>query len=193
MSCVIRDSREDDLAHVHSIYSHHVLHGTASFEEEPPSLEELARRRADVLARGLPYLVAELDGRVVGYSYAAPYRSRRAYRYTIENSVYVDHRLSRRGIGRKLLHELIDRCEGGRWRQMVAVIGDSNHTASIALHEQAGFRLVGTLRSVGFKFGGWLDTVLMQRALGAGDSTLPADATRHDQSGGTSGGVRPRG
>lgn len=193
MSCVIRDSREDDLVQVHSIYSHHVLQGTASFEEEPPSVEELTRRRTDVLARGLPYLVAEIDRRVVGYSYAAPYRSRPAYRFTLENSVYVDHRLSRRGIGRKLLSELIARCEAGPWRQMVAVIGDTDNTPSIALHEQAGFRVVGTLRSVGFKFGRWLDSVLMQRALGAGDGTSPADTIRDQRTAHRSGGAGPRG
>jgi L-amino acid N-acyltransferase YncA len=168
MSCVIRDSREDDVANVHAIYSHHVLHGTASFEEEPPSVDELMRRRANVLGHGLPYLVAEIDGQVVGYSYAAPYRSRSAYRFTIENSVYVDHRLSRRGVGRALLSALITRCEAGEWRQIVAVIGDSGNTASIVLHERLGFRPVGTLRAVGFKFGRWIDSVLMQRALGVG-------------------------
>lgn len=166
MSSVIRDSREDDVVKVHAIYSHHVLHGTASFEEEPPSVDELMRRRANVLARGLPYLVAEIDGQVVGYSYAAPYRSRSAYRFTIENSVYVDHRLTRRGVGRALLSALITRCEAGEWRQIIAVIGDSGNTASIALHERLGFRPVGTLRAVGFKFGRWVDSVLMQRALG---------------------------
>jgi L-amino acid N-acyltransferase YncA len=193
MNCVIRDSRADDIISVHSIYSYHVLHGTASFEEEPPSAEELAGRRADVLSRGLPYLVAELDGQVAGYSYAALYRSRSAYRFTIEDSVYVDHRLHRGGIGRALLAELIARCEAGDWRQMVAVIGDSNHVASIALHEQFGFRLVGTLRSSGYKFGRWIDTVLMQRALGAGDLTLPAEARQNDSANRGSGGAGQRG
>jgi phosphinothricin acetyltransferase len=191
MSCTIRDSREDDIMQVHSIYSHHVLRGTASFEEEPPSVDEMLRRRASALGRGLPYLVAEMDRRVVGYSYAMPYRSRRAYRFTLEDSVYVDHRLSRRGIGRELLSQLIAGCEAGEWRQMVAVIGDSGNTASIALHEHLGFRLVGTLRGVGYKFGRWIDTVLMQRALGTGDTTLPSnqdEAARH-----TDGEAGPRG
>jgi phosphinothricin acetyltransferase len=177
---MIRDSREDDMVKIQSIYRYHVLHGAASFEEEPPSVNELRRRRADVLRRGLPYLVAELEGEIVGYSYATLYRSRSAYRFTIENSVYVHHEFSRRGIGRALLTELIRRCEAGNWRQMVAVIGDTGNIASISLHEVLGFRLVGTLRAVGYKFGGWVDTVLMQRALGAGDATLPAGANRRD-------------
>ncbi len=158
-------------------------HGSASFEEEPPSAEELARRRADVLGRGLPYLVAEIDGEVVGYAYASPYRARSAYRFSIENSVYVDHRRHRRGIGRALLAALIERCERGARRQMIAVIGDSANVSSIALHEQLGFRMVGTLRSVGFKFGRWVDTVLMQRELGAGGRTLQRDVTRDEEIG----------
>lgn len=179
MSCVIRESRDDDVAIVHAIYRHHVLHGMGSFEEEPPSVDELIRRRVNVLGRALPYLVAEIDGQVVGYSYAAPYRSRSAYRFTIENSVYVDHRLSRRGVGRALLSALIARCEAGEWRQMVAVIGDSANTASIALHERLGFCYVGTLRAVGFKFGRWVDSVMMQRALGVGDRTFAAHTNSH--------------
>jgi L-amino acid N-acyltransferase YncA len=167
MGCLVRESRVDDMVGVQSIYAFHVLHGLASFEEEPPLVEELSKRRADVLERDLPYLVAELDGKVVGYSYAAPYRARSAYRFTIENSVYVDHRLSRRGIGRVLLAELIDRCQRGEWRQMIAVIGDSDNVASIRLHERLGFHLAGTLQAVGFKFGRWVDSILMQRALGS--------------------------
>lgn len=173
MNCSIRNSQDEDIARIHSIYSHHVLHGTASFEEEPPSIEELLRRRANVLDRGLPYLVAEVNREIVGYSYAAPYRHRAAYRFTLEDSVYVDHRSSRRGIGQMLLSALVAGCEAGEWRQMIAVIGDSNNVASIALHQRAGFRLVGTLQAVGYKFGRWLDSVLMQLALGAGDQTLP--------------------
>jgi L-amino acid N-acyltransferase YncA len=166
MNCIVRDSREDDMAQLQAIYAHHVLHGTASFEEQPPALAEMLRRRADVLARGLPYLVAESDGRLVGYSYATPYRARSAYRFSIENSVYVAPGLVRAGIGRALLTELIARCEAGEWHQMIAVIGDSRNVASIALHERLGFRMVGTLRNVGLKFGRWLDTVLMQREFG---------------------------
>jgi phosphinothricin acetyltransferase len=155
------------MAQVETIYAHHVRHGAASFEEEPPPLGEIERRRADVLGRGLPYLVAEREGRVVGYSYATPYRARSAYRFTIENSVYVAHQLGRAGIGRALLAALIARCETGEWHQMIAVIGDSHNAASIGLHAKLGFRPIGTLRAVGFKFGRWVDSVLMQRELEA--------------------------
>jgi phosphinothricin acetyltransferase len=165
LDCVIRESRDEDMPKVHAIYGFHVLHGLASFEEKPPGVDELSRRRADVLGRGLPYLVAEMGGGVAGYSYAAPYRSRPAYRYTVENSVYVDHNLRHRGVGHALLSTLIARCAEREFRQMIAVIGDSENTASIALHERLGFVRVGTLRAVGFKFGRWVDSVLMQRAL----------------------------
>ena len=160
---------------VAAIYAFHVRHGLASFEEEPPSVEELLRRRAGVLGAGLPYLVAEVDGRVAGYSYAALYRSRSAYRFTVENSVYVDHQALRCGIGSALLVQLIDRCQTAGFRQMIAVIGDSGNTASIALHERHGFHHAGNLRSTGFKFGRWVDSVLMQRPLGPGDS-LPIES-----------------
>jgi phosphinothricin acetyltransferase len=169
----VRDACESDIGAVQAIYAHHVRHGLASFEEVPPSRDELAHRRAAVLAAGLPYLVAELDGVVVGYSYATGYRSRAAYRHSIEDSVYVAHGLAQRGIGRALLRALIERCEHGPWRQMVAVIGDSGNAGSIALHRALGFETVGTLRAVGFKHGRWVDSVLMQRALGSGDTTLP--------------------
>jgi L-amino acid N-acyltransferase YncA len=169
MKLTIRDSREDDVAVVQVIYSFHVLHGLASFEEEAPYTAELARRRCDVLSHRLPYLVAEWDGEIVGYSYAAPYRARSAYRFTVENSVYVDSRFNRKGVGRALLSTLVARCSVGDWRQMIAVIGDSGNIASIALHETLGFQLVGMLRGVGYKFGRWVDSVLMQRALAPGD------------------------
>jgi L-amino acid N-acyltransferase YncA len=192
MTCLIRDSRETDIAAINAIYAHYVRHSSASFEEEPPSPAEMARRRADVLARGLPYLVATIDDEVVGYAYASPYRARSAYRFSIENSVYVHHRRHRGGIGRALLAALIARCEAdtsgtsghsGHWHQMIAVIGDTANTASIALHERLGFRMVGTFRAVGFKFGRWVDTVLMQRALGAGEDALPGDATQPEGAG----------
>ena len=166
MTCVVRDSRAEDMAEVQMIYAHHVLHGAASFEEEPPSLAEMQRRRAEVLARRMPYLVAEIGGKVAGYSYASPYRARPAYRFALENSVYVDPARPRAGVGRALLAALIARCERGDWRQMIAVIGDSANAASIGLHAALGFRHVGTLHAVGFKFGRWIDSVLMQRALG---------------------------
>ncbi|HET8729266.1 MAG TPA: GNAT family N-acetyltransferase [Alphaproteobacteria bacterium] len=169
----VRDAEEGDMVAVQAIYAHHVLHGLATFEEVPPSPAEMASRRDAILAAGLPYLVAEAEGRVVGYSYATTYRPRPAYRYAIEDSVYVADGLAGRGIGSALLGELIRRCEAGGWRQMLAVIGNSGNAGSIALHRRLGFETVGTLTSVGFKLGGWVDTVLMQRALGAGDRTLP--------------------
>lgn len=171
---VIRNSLDADIEAIQRIYAHHVLHGAASFEEEPPSVEEIARRRADVLARGLPYLVAEQDGTIVGYSYASPYRARSAYRYTLENSVYIRHDLAGRGLGQGLLAALIERCAADGWRQMIAVIGDSANVPSIRLHERMGFQPIGTLRSVGYKFGRWVDSVLMQRELGSGDADPPS-------------------
>jgi L-amino acid N-acyltransferase YncA len=170
---LVRDSIDADMSAVQRIYTHYVLHGLGSFEEEPPSVVELKSRRNGVLGRRLPYLVAEIDGAVVGYSYAAPYRTRSAYRYTVEDSIYVDGDASARGVGRALLSTVIGHCEMGLWRQMIAVIGDSGNVASIALHESLGFRLVGTLRAVGFKHGRWVDSVLMQRPLGAGDRMPP--------------------
>jgi phosphinothricin acetyltransferase len=169
----VRDAGEADMREVQQIYAHHVLHGRASFEEVPPSVEELLARRASVLKLGLPYLVAEMDGRVVGYSYAASYRPRPSYRHTIEDSVYVRHGLAGQGVGRALLGTLIRRCERGPWRQMLAVIGDSANAGSIGLHAALGFAVVGKLEAVGFKLGGWVDSVLMQRPLGAGRTTLP--------------------
>ena len=169
----VRDARDDDMPAVEAIYSQHVLTGIASFELLPPTLEELLRRRAEVLSNDLPYLVAELDGEVVGYGYATLYRPRPAYSNTVEDSVYVRDGLGGRGVGKALLAEVISRCIANGRRQMVAVIGNSENAGSIALHERMGFRLVGVFEAVGFKHGRWVDTVLMQRALGEGDSTLP--------------------
>lgn len=162
---VIRDSSDIDMPAVQRIYAYHVLHGSASFEEQPPSTIELSQRRTQVVSADLPYLVAELAGTVVGYSYAAPYRSRSAYRYTLEDSVYVENGCVRQGIGTALLSALLARCSAGPWKQMVAVIGDSGNAPSIHLHERLGFRMAGTLRAVGFKHGRWVDSVLMQREL----------------------------
>ena len=150
-----------------------MLHGLASFEEVPPSVEELERRYQDVIQRGLPYLVAEYGYEVAGYGYCAPYRARSAYRYALEDSVYVRHDMTGRGIGKQLLEELVRRCEGLGYRQLIAVIGDSAHAASVGVHAACGFLRVGTLRSVGFKFGRWVDSVIMQRPLGPGDATRP--------------------
>ncbi len=163
------------MAEVQCIYAHHVLHGISTFEEIPPSLDELMARRLAVLATGLPYLVAVRDGKIVGYSHATSFRARAGYRHTIEDSVYVAEGLGGQGIGSLLLRALISRCETGSWRQMIAVIGDSANTASIALHRRLGFRLVGKLGSVGLKLGRWVDVVLMQLPLGPGDQTLPTD------------------
>lgn len=154
------------MAAVREIYTHYVLNSLATFEETPPALDEmLARRRASVEI-GLPYLVAEAEGETVGFAYAAAYRPRPAYRFTIEDSVYVVDGERGRGIGSVLLGELIAACERGPWRQMLAVVGDSANAGSIALHRRFGFELMGTLPSVGFKFGRWVDTPILQRALG---------------------------
>jgi phosphinothricin acetyltransferase len=161
------------MASVQKIYAHHVQFGLATFEEIPPSVEELLARRAAVLALGLPYLVAERAGGILGYSYATYYRPRPAYRHTVEDSVYLAEGLGGQGIGTALLAELIRRCEAGPWRQMLAVIGDTANAGSIGLHRKLGFEPAGTLRSVGFKLGRWVDTVLMQRALGSGDTAPP--------------------
>ncbi len=170
---LVRDATEADLVAIESIYADHVLHGLATFEEIPPTVEEMASRRASVLAMGLPYLAAESGGRVIGYAYATSYRPRPAYRYTIEDSVYVAQGLGGRGVGSALLQRLIERCQTGPWRQMLAVIGDSHNAASIALHLRMGFRRVGTFDAAGFKLGRWVDTVLMQRALGSGQTRPP--------------------
>jgi L-amino acid N-acyltransferase YncA len=158
-----------------------VLRGLASFEEEPPSVQELERRYRDVIGRGLPYIVAETGGAIGGYGYCSPYRARSAYRYALEDSIYIRNDMTGRGIGkrlleeliRRLLEELIRRCEGLGYRQVIAVIGDSANAASIGVHAACGFVRVGTLRSVGFKFGRWVDSVFMQRPLGSGDGTKP--------------------
>lgn len=170
---LVRDAREEDMAAIQAIYSHHVRTGLATFEEVEPDVAELRRRRTDVLRRDLPYFVAERDGQIEGFAYAAPYRMRSAYRHTVEDSVYVDHRALRQGIGKALLSALIERCEALGYRQMVAVIGDSGNDSSIGVHAALGFREVGRLPAVGFKLGQWIDSVLMQRALGTGSGTLP--------------------
>jgi phosphinothricin acetyltransferase len=172
---LVRASRDDDIPAITRIYAHHVLHGLASFEEIPPDEAELAGRRREVLRHALPYLAAEQAGEVVGYCYAAPYRARSAYRFTIEDSVYIDAGRVGQGIGRALLARLIALCEQGPWRHMIAVIGDSENHASIRLHAAEGFRMIGTHPAVGFKFGRWVDSVLMQRDLGEGARTLPGE------------------
>jgi phosphinothricin acetyltransferase len=172
-STSIRPATPADIAAITRIYAEAVKHGTASFELEPPDEAEMTRRFRALLDGGYPYLVAELDGAVVGYAYAGPYRPRPAYRFSVEDSIYIDTGAQRRGIGRALLSRLIEEAERRGYRQMIAVIGDSAQTASIALHRALGFRLIGNIENVGFKFDRWLDSVLMQRALGPGASTKP--------------------
>jgi L-amino acid N-acyltransferase YncA len=170
----IRPVEAADIPAIARIYAHAVTHGTASFELEPPSEAEMARRMAALRDGGFPYLVAEIDGALAGYAYAGPYRPRPAYRFSVENSVYVAPDAQRRGVGRALMHALIESATAKGFRQMIAVIGDSAQTPSIELHRAAGFRMIGAIQSVGHKHGRWLDTVLMQRPLGDGDSTSPA-------------------
>lgn len=171
----IRDAVEADMADVQAIYAHHVIHGLGSFEEVPPDTGEMIARRRAVIDRGLPYLVAEEQGKVLGYAYAAPFRPRPAYRYALENSVYVAPAAIRRGVGRQLLQELIERCSALDYRQMIAVIGHAGNRESIGLHAAVGFRQVAHLPSVGFKLGRWVDLIIMQRALGPGDDLPPAN------------------
>lgn len=169
----LRPAAAPDLPAIHAIYAHHVLHGLASFEEVPPPVEEMRRRHAEVIGMGLPYLVAEEAGVLLGYGYCSLYRTRSAYRYTLEDSIYIRQGMQGKGTGKALLGELIRICEALNYRQMVAVIGDSANAASIGLHASLGFLRVGILRSTGFKFGRWVDSMLMQRPLGRGDGTPP--------------------
>lgn len=170
----IRDAQADDVQAIAALYAWHVLNGRASFEEVPPSIDEMHERMRSIQEQGLPWLVALYRGEVVGYCYASPYRPRPAYRYTLEESIYVDTTMTAHGIGSRLLTALITICEQGPWRQLLAVIGDgNNNTGSLRLHKKHGFEVVGQLRSVGYKMGDWRDTVIMQRPLNDGDWTLP--------------------
>lgn len=169
----VREAEPADLTSVQEIYAHHVRTGFASFELEAPVLAEIERRFQAVRDHGLPFLVADLDGRAAGFAYATPYLARPAYRHTLENSVYVAPDADRRGLGSALLSELIRRTEALGYRRMIAIVGDSGNEASIGLHLRHGFKRVGILPSVGFKFGRWVDSVLLQRPLGEGDRTLP--------------------
>src|SRR6266508_1362320 len=174
-SLEIRPAVAADLPFVTGIYEHAVRYGTATFELIPPDLDEMTRRYDVLMEGGFPYLVAAIEGRVVGYAYAGAYRPRPAYRFTVENSIYLQPSTHRRGIGLQLLQRLIPECEARGFRQMIAVIGDSANAGSIGLHTKCGFQMIGTHASVGLKFGRWLDTVMMQRALGEGGSTVPMD------------------
>ena len=169
----IRASIDGDIAAITAIYAHHVLHGTGTFEVDPPSSQDMAARRAEVLARGLPHLVAEEGGQVLGFAYCNWFKPRPAYRYSAEDSVYVADAARGLGVGRLLLDALAEQAQAAGMRKLLAVIGDSANAGSIALHRAAGFTEVGVMRSVGWKFGAWRDIVLMEKPLGAGDSTSP--------------------
>jgi len=173
----IRPSIDADLPAITAIYAHHVQHSAASFETEAPDVAEMGRRRFSVQQSGLPWLTAEVEGGfIAGYAYASPYRARLAYRFTVEDSVYVHPSHSGYGVGSALLNRLIDLCEQAGSRQMIAIIGDSGNVASVRLHAKFGFRHVGVFESVGFKFGRWVDTILMQRHLGYCPRTLPEES-----------------
>jgi len=172
---LLRSSTDADLPVLARIYGQAVLHGTGTFELEAPDEAEMARRRSDVLAKGLPWLVAERAGRVIGYAYANHFRPRRAYRFCLEDSIYLDEGARGHGVGRLLLAELMARCEAAGARQMLAVIGDSANAGSIGVHRACGFEDAGLFKAAGWKLGRWLDVVLMQKALGEGASTEPRD------------------
>ena len=171
---LIRPSRDEDVAAITAIYRHHVLHGTGTFEIDPPTEADMAARRADVLSKGLPYLVAEENGQVLGFAYCNWFKPRPAYRFSAEDSIYVAPGLHGKGLGRALLMALCEQAEAAGVRKMLAVIGDSANAGSIGVHSALGFTHTGTVRSCGWKFERWLDVVLMEKPLGAGDSSPPA-------------------
>ena len=173
MTTTVRASQEADITAITAIYAHHVLHGTGTFEIDPPGSADIAMRRADVLGKGLPYLVAEQAGQVVGFAYCNWFKPRPAYRFSAEDSIYVADSARGQGVGRQLLHALACQAEAAGVRKLLAVIGDSANTGSIGLHRALGFTEVGVMRSVGWKHGAWRDIVLMEKTLGAGDSTAP--------------------
>ena len=170
---LIRPSQDSDTAAITAIYAHHVLHGTGTFEIDPPTEADMAQRRAEVLARGLPWLVAERDGQVLGFAYANWFKPRPAYRFTAEDSIYVADAARGSGVGRALLQALVDQAQAQGLRKLVAVIGDSANAGSIGLHRALGFTDVGVLRAMGWKHGAWRDIVLMEKHLGTADSTTP--------------------
>jgi len=172
---LIRPSTDADVPAITSIYAHHVLNGTGTFETEPPSEADMATRRADVISKGLPYLVAEDGGEVVGYAYGNWFKPRAAYRYSVEDSIYMAPESAGKGLGKLLLTELLAQCERAGVRKVMAVIGDSANAGSIGVHKALGFEQVGVVQSCGWKFGRWLDIVLMQKSIGQGDSTPPQD------------------
>ena len=172
---LIRPSRDEDIPAITTIYAHHVLHGTGTFETDPPSVADMRTRRADVLSKGLPFLVAEQDGKVAGFAYGNWFKPRPAYRYSVEDSIYLAPELHRQGLGRALLAELLARCEAVGIRKVMAIIGDSANAGSVGVHRALGFTQVGTIASCGWKFGAWRDIVIMQKTLGLGDTQPPLD------------------
>ncbi len=170
---IIRPSTDDDVPAITRIYGHHVLHGTGTFETTPPTEADMHTRRHDVLSKGLPWLVAELDGQLLGFAYGNWFKPRPAYRFSVEDSIYLAPEAAGKGLGRALLAELLAQLERGGTRKVMAVIGDSANAGSIGVHRALGFEMVGTVASCGWKFDRWLDIVLMQKTLGAGDSTRP--------------------
>ncbi|MBL8645030.1 MAG: N-acetyltransferase [Rhodospirillaceae bacterium] len=172
----IRVADIDDVPAIQEIYAHYVINSTSSFEEDAPTVAEMTARWQKLKMLGMPFLVATIGKRIAGYAYGGPFRERSAYRYTIEDSIYIAPDMLGRGVGNALMNELIKRCTNLGFRQMIAVIGDSTNAASLAIHSRHGFRVIGALSSSGFKFGNWADAVLMQRPLGEGDSTTPPAA-----------------
>lgn len=171
----IRPSRDEDIPAITAIYGHHVLHGTGTFETEPPSVADMRTRRADVLSKGLPYLVAEQDGKIAGFAYGNWFKPRPAYRYSVEDSIYLAPDQHGQGLGRALLAELLARCEAVGIRKVMAIVGDSANAGSIGVHRALGFTQVGTIDACGWKFGAWRDIVIMQKTLGLGDTQPPLD------------------
>ncbi len=172
---LLRPSQAADIPAITALYAHHVLHGTGTFELEPPDEADMARRHADVTGKGLPWMVAQDASGVIGYAYANHFRPRRAYRFCLEDSIYLAPAAQGRGVGRLLLAELMARCEALGARQMLAVIGDAANAGSIGVHRSLGFEHTGVLKASGWKFGRWLDVILMQKALGTGAATDPVD------------------
>ena len=169
----VRDRRDADMARITEIYTHHVMHGSSSWELSPPDTAEMSRRAAALTEAGYPYLVAEINGQVVGYAYAGAYRPRPAYRNTVEHSIYIDDAVRRGGIGRILLESLIESCTKLGFRQMIAIVGDSQNRQSIEFHEKMGFTHVGKVQDIGYKFDRWMDQIILQRALGPGADSPP--------------------
>ena len=172
---LIRPSRSEDIPAITAIYAHHVLHGTGTFETEAPGVNDMTARRSDVLSKGLPYLVAEQDGKIVGFAYGNWFKPRPAYRYSVEDSIYLAPDLHRKGLGRALLAELLARCEAVGIRKVMAIVGDSANAGSVGVHLALGFTQVGLIEACGWKFGAWRDIVIMQKTLGAGNTEPPLE------------------